>query len=301
MSAHAVRDGRPDPATVAAAARPFHKAGSVHEISINGVTLHYWRCGNGPRTLVFIHGNSACKEAFVEQFTEFSSQDVSCYAFDLPGHGSSSDSPSPMRDYTIPGYAHLLQQSFDALAIARPLIVGWSLGGHIALEMAGCDFPLSGILLTGTPPIGPGVSDFAAAFTSLSADGVTTRAEASETEIRAYVRDLYGTLDPIPELYFSAALRTDGQARAIMAEHWIAGQEGCHQPTVVATWPRPLCVVHGLADPFISYDYLQRLRWRRLWSEGIIEMPGIGHAPFLEKPTHFNAVLRAFMEEAWTR
>ena len=299
MSARSEHDGRPTPTAVAAMAQPFHKVGSVHEVSVDGVALRYWRCGSGSRPLVFIHGNSACKEAFVEQFAAFSSHDVSCYAFDLPGHGSSSDSPSPSRHYTIPGYARLLQRACEALAITRPLVVGWSLGGHIALEMAGSNFPLAGMLITGTPPIGPGVDDFAAAFTAMSADGVTTRAEASETEIRAYVRNLYDTLDPIPELFFSAALRTDGRARAIMAKHWMAGGEGCHQPTVVAEWSRPLCVVHGLADPFISYDYFKQLRWGRLWTGKIIEMPGIGHAPFLENPSMFNTILSAFLDEVF--
>jgi pimeloyl-ACP methyl ester carboxylesterase len=292
-------NGRPRPAIVDALARPFHAVGNVDTLSVDGVALRYWRYGDGPRTVVLIHGNSACKEVFASQFAAFADLGLTLYAFDLPGHGASSDSPSPQQHYTIPGYARLLRRAFETLSITRPLVVGWSLGGHIALEMAGGGLLLAGILITGTPPIGPGADDFTAAFTAMSAAGVTTRAEASDADIRAYVKNLYGTLDPIPDLFFSAARRTDGQARAIMAAHWMAGREGYHQPTVVAQWSRPLCVVHGLDDPFISYDYLKQVQWGQLWTGQIIEMPGIGHAPFLENSTMFNAVLADFLGETY--
>ena len=290
---------RPGAGEIADLSGRFRREGTAEALTIDGVRLQYWRRGDGPKTIVFVHGNSACKEVFAPQFAELADAGVTLLAFDLPGHGGSSNAAQPQQQYTIPGYARLLKRAIDALSIDRPLIVGWSLGGHIALEMAGRGFPLAGALIAGTPPLGPGLDDFAVAMKLTDAGAVTTKADASAAEIRAYVKSLYGTLDPIPDLFFSTALRTDGEARAIMAQHWLAGVGMCNQRSVAETWEPPLCVVHGLDDPFISYDYLKAMSWRNLWAGKIFEFSGIGHAPFLEAPAAFNRILSDFMREAF--
>ena len=52
---------------------------------------------------------------------------------DLPGSGHSSPPP---HEYTIAGFAAALWKLMDHLEIQRPNIVGFSLGGAVALEMA---------------------------------------------------------------------------------------------------------------------------------------------------------------------
>lgn len=279
-------------------ARARRTSGQARRVDVDGVEVECWLAGDGVRTIVFIHGNSASKEVFSEQFSRFADEGCSLLAFDLPGHGGSEDAAVPELAYTIPSYALLAKRLFDKFDIRRPIVVGWSLGGHIALEMAGRGFSLAGALICGTPPVGPGLEDAAAAFRPSEAGAVTTKRDAKPAEIRTYAKALYGSLNPIPELFFRAAERTDGQARARMGAHWAAGEEGCHQRTVAAGWAGPICVVHGAQDAFISGNYLRTIVWRNLWSGRIHEFAGSGHAPFIEEPLRFNEILHKFMMEA---
>jgi pimeloyl-ACP methyl ester carboxylesterase len=76
-------------------------------------------------------------------------------AFDLPGHGRSSDAVDPARTYTLPGFAGVSREILSLLAIEEAVVFGWSLGGHIALEMMQKFSGARGLVLVGTPPVGP--------------------------------------------------------------------------------------------------------------------------------------------------
>ncbi|HFB55181.1 MAG TPA: alpha/beta hydrolase [Hellea balneolensis] len=81
-----------------------------------------------------------------------------------------------------------------------------------------------------------------------------------------------------------------------MMSHWMGGGDGHTQYDTIAKWEKPICVAHGNLDPFVMLDYLQTAPWRNLWQEKIFEFPHCGHAPFLEDPAAFNAVLEEFAE-----
>jgi pimeloyl-ACP methyl ester carboxylesterase len=58
-----------------------------------------------------------------------------CVAPDLPGHGASLGMPH-QGAYTIEGAAQALLALLDELEIERPLVVGYSMGGRLALYLA---------------------------------------------------------------------------------------------------------------------------------------------------------------------
>lgn len=271
--------------------------GKVKKITTSDLSLEYWHLQRGHKTVVFIHGNSAGKEVFYEQFKYFADHNYSLLAIDLPGHGGSANAKNPAETYTIPAYARTIQQVLKQLNVNTASLVGWSLGGHIAVEMIGAGFPANSVFITGTPPMGPGLDDFLAAFLPTPSGTVTTSAEASVEAIHAYTADLYGSLNPIPEHFYKLAERTDGRARARMGEHWASATEGYNQPAVTATWNGPISVGHGIRDQFISRDYLYALEWANLWNGQIQEFTESGHAPFLEEPQEFNALLHKFLAE----
>lgn len=86
-----------------------------------------------------IHGNGQTKNIFknfdIDNFT----------ALDLPGHGASK----PIDNYSLKNYASILNQEIKA----ETIIIGHSLGGHIALEMAQSNQLIKGLILIGAPPI----------------------------------------------------------------------------------------------------------------------------------------------------
>ena len=109
--------------------------------------------GLGPAVL-FIHGNSACKEVFDLQLDGESGHRFRMISFDLPGHGESSDAPEPEHSYHIAAYADVAMMLLEHLGVRRCAIVGWSLGGHIGIELLTRDLDVAGLLITGTPPVG---------------------------------------------------------------------------------------------------------------------------------------------------
>lgn len=113
----------------------------------NGVGLAYVEAGPDVPTnppLMFIHGWIGDHRALLPQITHFG-QTRRVVAVHLRGHG---DSDSPEQAYTIAGFADDIAWQCQQLELRRPLVVGHSLGGVIALELAGrhVDLP-SGIVI----------------------------------------------------------------------------------------------------------------------------------------------------------
>jgi pimeloyl-ACP methyl ester carboxylesterase len=63
---------------------------------------------------------------------------------------------------------------------------------------------------------------------------------------------------------------------------------------IVATTTVPLAVVNGVDDVFIQAGYFDGLSWSSLWPEGVVRLEGAAHAPFLQQPQKFNALLAKF-------
>ena len=101
------------------------------EISLHGHRLCYRAGGSGP-VLILVHGitnSSASWEPVLAQLaTRFT-----VLAPDLLGHG---DSAKPRGDYSLGANASLLRDFMLALGHERATIVGHSLGGGIAMQMA---------------------------------------------------------------------------------------------------------------------------------------------------------------------
>ena len=279
-------------------ASALRRVGEERRATIDGVSLRYWEVRRGPRYLVFLHGNSMCKEVFYRQFDAFSGGEWSLLAIDLPGHGGSSDAADPARQYTIPGYADLVLQLLAELAIANPVILGWSLGGNIALELAGRGTTIAGIMLVGTPPVGPGTRDFAAAFQARALESPAMGAEATDQDLVDFVQDAVGALDPVPECFAAAAIRTDGRARETMGTHWAEGTSGHDQLSVIANWQGPIACVMGQDDALARVDFVEKADWGNLWKDEVQVLPGSSHAPFLHDPGRFNLLLRDFLESS---
>lgn len=83
--------------------------------------------------LVFIHGWIGDHRALLPQITHFA-RTRRVVAINLRGHG---ESDAPEQDYTVGGFADDVAWQCNRLGLDRPVIVGHSLGGMVALELAG--------------------------------------------------------------------------------------------------------------------------------------------------------------------
>lgn len=267
------------------------------------IEIDYIFKGNGENTLVFIHGNSSCKEAFAEQIANFAESEFSVLAFDLPGHGASANASNPEATYNMPSYAQIAAELVKALGIKAYIIIGWSLGGNTALEIAGNDLAipdadLKGIFIFGAPPVGPGPENLQDAYLPATFASAVGEAEASEEQIRQYIQMVYGTLNPVSQVLIEAAKRADGFARMYMVQHWIGGISGHKQIDTIANWEKPIAVLHGVQDPFVSLPYLKSAPWKNLWRGQVFELD-CGHAPFAEMPDAFNSYLADFAKDVF--
>src|SRR5579859_6537108 len=96
------------------------------------VAFAYVDIGSGPQTLLFLHG-WACNHNFFARQIECFSRFHRVVAPDLCGHGASD---APERRYTVSEFADDLAWLCAELGVQRPVLVGHSMGGLIALELA---------------------------------------------------------------------------------------------------------------------------------------------------------------------
>ena len=101
---------------------------------------------------MLIHGNSSSSRVFSHQLDGPLGERFRLVAVDLPGHGASDDARDPSA-YSLPGHARAVRAVVDALQLGGGVFVGWSLGGHVALEMAPELTDARGFMIFGTPPL----------------------------------------------------------------------------------------------------------------------------------------------------
>jgi pimeloyl-ACP methyl ester carboxylesterase len=103
----------------------------TEEIRLHGHRVTYRRAGWGP-VVVLIHGitgSSATWEHVIEPLAE----KYTVVAPDLLGHGQSA---KPRGDYSLGAYASGIRDLIAAIGHDRATIVGHSLGGGVAMQMA---------------------------------------------------------------------------------------------------------------------------------------------------------------------
>ena len=249
--------------------------------------------GEGPAILL-IHGNSSCKEVFARQFSAPALGDYRLIAIDLPGHGASEDARDPARTYTFGGYAEVVEAVAGRLGLSHSTIFGWSLGGHIGLEMLGRGFAARGLMISGTPPVKAEVESLMAGFNiDPAAENLTGKRQFAEADALAYATHTSAVDGRVDPHLLAMCRRTDGRAREIMFGSVAAGH-ALDEREIVRTTRVPLAIVNGHDDVFIRPDYFGSLTYASLWPRGIVRMAGAQHAPFLQQPDAFNSLLAEF-------
>jgi pimeloyl-ACP methyl ester carboxylesterase len=102
----------------------------MERIDVGGISLEAWIGGDGP-PLLFLHGGD-----YVLQNRPFLDRLTQRFRVVAPRHPGFGSSPRPSWFRTVHDIAYLYLDLIDRLALDRPLIVGSSFGGWVALEMA---------------------------------------------------------------------------------------------------------------------------------------------------------------------
>jgi pimeloyl-ACP methyl ester carboxylesterase len=262
----------------------FHTVQTAHG------SLAVEEAGTGRTPILFIHGNSSCRAVFRRQLQSQLSDTHRLITFDLPGHGQSSDAPDPIRSYTLPGLADAVTELLTKLGISEVVVMGWSLGGHIGVEMLSRVPGMKGLIITGTPPIRPGA--FADGFVLSPHFQLASRAVLDEADVDVFARAMFD--EPVETFLRQAIFRTDARFREQL---FAAGKNGAgiDQRLAVESNPVPLAVVNGSADRLVNLDYLETIAYRNLWNDKCHRLEGAGHAPFWHAPAPYNSILEHFL------
>lgn len=102
---------------------------------VDELHVHYKRAGQGPAVLL-LHGSGASLHDF-DRVAALLSPSFDVIRLDLPGFGLTG--PRPDRDYRIGSYASFTARFLQALRLSRCVVVGNSLGGNIAWNLALAD------------------------------------------------------------------------------------------------------------------------------------------------------------------
>ena len=102
-------------------------------IEVNGDTLHYVEQGSGPPILM-IHGLAAQLRSFARELVDELAADHRVILIDRPGSGYSVRGGG--KSASLSAQAETIAAFIGALGLEKPLLVGHSLGGALALTVA---------------------------------------------------------------------------------------------------------------------------------------------------------------------
>ncbi|MFP5365092.1 MAG: alpha/beta fold hydrolase [Thermoleophilia bacterium] len=265
--------------------------------------LNVVELGDGP-PLLFIHGLGGCWQNWLENLPELA-RDHRVIAVDLPGFCASE---MPAGAVSITGYARLLDVLCEALAVDAAAVVGNSMGGFVAAELA-INHPqrVERLVLVSAAGLQIAELRLERALQRLQRLRRLERAfsrcggfVAARSEIvarRARLRRIvpagvaaHPALLPGPLVAEQVAGARPGFMPAVRA---MAGYPLRDRLAQIAC---PTLIVWGARDRVVpvrdAFAFEQLIGAARR-----IVYPDTGHLPMLERPARFNADLRAFLGE----
>jgi pimeloyl-ACP methyl ester carboxylesterase len=265
----------------------------AYPLGVGGLVTRVLEAGAGDRTVVLVHGLGARADRWSRTLPAVAQAGYRAVAADLPGHGF-ADKDGAFA-HGVPGYAAFLLGLLDALEIERAVLVGTSLGGHVAAALA-CEQPqrVAGLMLVGS--------------TGLFPIGEEARRRLSQ---RARDRSTAGIESKMKAVFFDSAhvtaafvaeetrVNNSPGADAVFAilARYFADQldRDVVGPRLAALAARPpIELVWGAQDrsvPLAVGHEAQRL----LAPAPLHVIQNAAHAPYFEQPQVFNGHLMSFL------
>jgi pimeloyl-ACP methyl ester carboxylesterase len=274
---------------------------SPSEIVLHGHRVSYRSGGSGP-VLVLVHGitsSSASWEPALPLLTEH----FTVIAPDLLGHGESA---KPQGDYSLGAYACLIRDLMVALGHDRATVVGHSLGGGVAMQLA-YQFPemIERLVLVSSGGLGREVSLALRAATLPGAELVLPLIaaqpliRAGETVARVFGRLGFRTGADLGEIARGIASLNDMEARQAFVHTArsvidVGGQRVDATDRLYLAEAVPALLVWGERDPIIPAFH--GVRAQKLMPGSRLELfERAGHFPHLDDPLRFVRCLRDFV------
>ena len=251
-------------------------------LEVHGQGIHYTDSGAGKATVVLMHGFGGSLASWGGLQSALAAT-YRVISLELPGHGTSS---KQITGGGVRDFARLFLDFLDGLEITDVHLVGHSLGGEIATQMAAL------------------APSRVSSLTLISSYGMATKVDTSYIDdflaatrrkgVKAILKRLF--VDPalvnndmIESLLKSRRLEGADQALLKIAEMIKAGQMA---KTSAASPAVPTQMIIGQGDNIITVDDAFSAKFSNLF---LVE--GAGHMPQLEKAAETTALIKGFINK----
>lgn len=277
--------------TAALRARTQRARMTARDIVVDGIPLHVVEAGDGPG-LLLVHGASASHHVWEKTIPAFAHR-WRVVAPDLPGHGASGKPDAP---YTPDFYAGVLRSLGRELGLEDAVVVGNSVGGQVAIELA-LHYPRwTRAVVLAAPPGGYGTLMRGVGLAIGSIAGPRILRTALPWALDLCFWDPYAPACDASQLLLEARLAADdfaGFARAVARS--VAGAMTSSLPAL-RDLTQPTLLVWGREDRLVPPTESRRLL-RDVEHARLAVLERCGHLPMLERPGEFNHRLADFLRE----
>lgn len=270
--------------------------------SIHGHKVAFRTAGEGPVVLL-VHG-MAGRSATWQHVMPTLAQRFTVVAPDLAGHGESG---APRRgEYSLSAHANVLRDLLNVLGHERATLVGQSLGGGVAMQLA-YQFPerCERLVLVSSGGLGPEVNLMLRALALPGAEYVfpllcTPSIRDIGNRVASWFRGAGLRAAPaVEEMWRSYTSLADADARraffrTLNAVIDIGGQAVSADDRLYLTSQVPTLIIWGSNDPIIPVSHA-RAAHEAMPGSRLEIFDDVGHFPHCEAPDRFAEVLVDFI------
>lgn len=235
--------------------------------------------------LVFVHGLMGGGQQWPLQAGAFPGQTL--ITLDLPGYGENADADA---FDTIAGFANWALDELTARGVDRFHLLGHSMGGMIVQEMiAIAPERVERLVLYGTGAAGvlPG------RFETIATSKDRARADGPHATAQRIAATWFLQREEAAQYPECAAIAARSSLQAILAG--LDAMNGWSGAETLAQIAAKTLIIWGDHDRTYPWSQTQEL-WQTIPGASLAVIPNCAHAPHLEQPAVFNAVLNTFLE-----
>lgn len=272
-------------------------------VEVGGRQVHVVVRGNGP-DLVLIHGAGGNARDFTWRLAARLETRYRVFAVDRPGLGWServdpaSASPFAARAEGPVEQARHLAAAVRELGAERPVVVGHSFGGAVAMAWALEDDPAALVIVAGATMPWPGPLDpYYRIMGSLPGRTLLAPLAAawmSETHIENAARGVFAPQPMPPHYVDGAGVPLATRAETLRASALQVRTLRPHLVAMSARYPEvsiPVEIIHGTADASVHHDVHAEPLSALLPDARLTLIDGVGHAPHHVAPEELEAAI----------
>ncbi len=255
----------------------------------NGIEMNYELSGRGD-CLVMIHGYTDNLNLWYNQVTAFSEQ-YQLLTYDVRGFGKTEVSKA---DYSMGLFAEDLRALLEALGIESACVLGYSMGGRIALEFA-LAYPemTTGLILANS-----GIGETPSQEMQERRQVVVGLLQQGDIEViselmteASFSPGLKDRNPPAYEKYKSIKMQNDPSEYLAIMQAIVAAIDS---PADFGSLHCPTLIIAGDSDGFMDVRVGEAMR--EAIPDAEMHVLPTGHAAAIEEPEAFNRLVLGFLE-----